>query len=543
MTTDDFSTLRLHTAEDARRFRGMGVWSTRTFNQLVSEHADVAGDKLAICDGDVRWDYRTLIDRARRIATVLRDHGVGEGDVVITQLPNSALLAAVHLATGYLGAIFAPVSMAWRATELRPLLATSRAKALIAGLDRTEHPQVNAAGLRALGEESVIVIHSGTGTRDSLERQLDAAEPIRPEDQVANPDPNAPMMTMCSSGSSGAPKISLVSSNNLFAQSMAVGREILLTAADVTAVIAPASTGSAGYVYLVAGALIRGATACLLPVWDKQAAVDLIGREGCTLAMAVPAQLAMMLEADISEESTSTLRAVVTAGAPLARAVAEQVERRMSTRIVSIYGATDGGLPCFTRIDDPAATRFTTVGRVTAGHTVRLVNDAGGPVPDGVVGEVTWSGPTKSYGYLNQPELDASAWSDGYFQSKDLGVFDRADNLAIVGRKTDMILRGGNNIYPAEIENALHDLPAVAQVAVVGVPDAVMGERSCAVVVPSRGERVTLTELREFLLDRGFARYKTPDYLVCADDLPRNAGGKLNRAAIRQIARNHLTNT
>jgi acyl-CoA synthetase (AMP-forming)/AMP-acid ligase II len=150
---------------------------------------------------------------------------------------------------------------------------------------------------------------------------------------------------------------------------------------------------------------------------------------------------------------------------------------------------------------------------------------------------VCWRGPNKSYGYLNEPDYDRQAWDDqGFFHSGDVGEFDDRGYLRIVGRTKDMILRGGTNIFPREVEELLHEHPEVAGVAIVGIPDARLGERACAAVVPAPGAHPRLDDLCSFLLDRHLATTKLPERLIVLDELPTNAGGKVDKALIRDIA-------
>jgi non-ribosomal peptide synthetase component E (peptide arylation enzyme) len=189
-----------------------------------------------------------------------------------------------------------------------------------------------------------------------------------------------------------------------------------------------------------------------------------------------------------------------------------------------------------TAITDPDEKRRSSVGRLLPGEQLLLVGPDGESVGPGETGEIRWRGATKSFGYLNQPDYDAAAFTaDGWFRSGDLGTLDAEGYLHIVGRCKDMILRGGMNIYPQEIEALLHLLPGVSAAAVVAVPDARLGERACAVVVP-KGDPPTLREVTAFLHEHGLATFKHPEYLVLVDDLPLNAGGKLDKARLTQHA-------
>jgi non-ribosomal peptide synthetase component E (peptide arylation enzyme) len=189
-----------------------------------------------------------------------------------------------------------------------------------------------------------------------------------------------------------------------------------------------------------------------------------------------------------------------------------------------------------TAITDPDEKRRNSVGRLLSGEEIALIGPDGEPVGPGGTGEIRWRGATKSYGYLNQPDYDAAAFTaDGWFRSGDLGTIDDDGYLHIVGRCKDMILRGGMNIYPQEIEALLHLAPGVSAVAVVGIPDARLGERACAMVVP-KGTPPTLAELIAVLDEHGLARFKHPEFLVLLDNLPINAGGKLDKGRLTDHA-------
>jgi non-ribosomal peptide synthetase component E (peptide arylation enzyme) len=190
-----------------------------------------------------------------------------------------------------------------------------------------------------------------------------------------------------------------------------------------------------------------------------------------------------------------------------------------------------------TSIGDPDEKRRNTVGRPLAGQQVRLLDDDGCEVGAGGIGEVCWRGANKSFGFLNDFEGTAKVWdAEGWMHSGDLGRIDEQGYLSIVGRKKDMIIRGGQNINPGVIEEILLNHPDVAEIAIVPVEDAVLGERIAACVVARSGVRPTLDSLKAFVLERGFAAWHQPELLLTLDELPRNAGGKVDKKALSQSA-------
>ena len=186
--------------------------------------------------------------------------------------------------------------------------------------------------------------------------------------------------------------------------------------------------------------------------------------------------------------------------------------------------------------DDPRPKRLTTVGRVIAHSELRLVDANMNDVPVGEPGEILWRGATKSFGYLNEPERTTAAfWGDGWYRSGDIGSMDGDGYLSVVGRVKDLIIRGGQNISPKEIEEFIVAQPEVADVSVIGVPDAVLGEQVCACVVLTAGISVTLPELTDRMREAGMATFKLPERLEIFDDLPKSAGGKVTKVELRAV--------
>lgn len=176
---------------------------------------------------------------------------------------------------------------------------------------------------------------------------------------------------------------------------------------------------------------------------------------------------------------------------------------------------------------DSARVRLRTIGKPAGGNEVRLIDDAGKEVPEGHSGEIQVRGPTLISGYYDDPASTRAVWTkDGWYKTGDLGNFDEQGNLVIVGRKKDIIIRGGQNIYPVEIENLLLTHPKVSNIAVVKMPDPVMGEKACAFVVPKEGRDFTIEEMASFLSEKGIAPYKTPERLEITDTLPLMADGQ-----------------
>jgi non-ribosomal peptide synthetase component E (peptide arylation enzyme) len=520
---------------DLRRTnREKRVWQDRTLIDVVTEHADRRPERLAVADQHERITYADLVARAHALAAWLVQQGLEPGDAVVLQTPNRIALPLTHLACDIADLIVVPLSDAWRRTELQHLLGASQAKVVVVpsanrGFDHlglVEELRDDLPDLRLVGS-----LDQGGGDFDFTEVSIgEASGGQRPR------DPDAPRFVMVSSGTTDVPTMSLFSDNNLWFFMRQYGDHVGMGADDLAVGIAPANTGATGYVFPVLAPILHGAGSVLLEHWSPAEALDLIAEERATLATGIPTQIIKMLqEEDVRDHDFDALRVFNNAGAPLPPDVAVELEEVFGCHVQSVYGATDGGVPSMTRHDDPVEKRYTTVGRILPHTDVRLVDPLLADVAPGEPGEIMWRSPTKSHGYFNAPDRDAVVWlDDGYYRSGDLGQLDDEGYLRIVGRAKDMIIRGGQNLSPREIEEAVARHPAVAEVAVIGIPDQVYGERACACVQLRPGESLTLEELGDFLAGLDLATFKRPERLEVFDELPTSAGAKINKVALRE---------
>jgi non-ribosomal peptide synthetase component E (peptide arylation enzyme) len=512
-----------------------GAWQPRPLYEVVDDHAARRPAAAAVADQHDRLTYAELVRRSHSVAAWLLDQGVQRGATVALQTPNSVALAIVHLACDRGDFVFLPLSHAWRQAEMGHLLTTSEAKVVIvpnsaAGFD---HLGMIAQLRPGLPDLDLVGVLNGDADGSDFDfatvSTADTAEVKQPR------DPNVGRFIMVTSGTTDLPRMSLWTDNNLWFFMAQFRRAVRMTENDIAVGLAPANTGATGYVFPVLGPLLGGASSVLLEHWDARAALELIESEHATMATAVPTQVVKMLQDEtVAGRDFSALRVFTNAGAAMPPHAAKQMEDVFGCTGHVCYGATDGGVPAMTRIIDPPEKRYSTVGRLTDFAEVRLVDALEKDVADGMAGEVLWRSPTKSFGYLNEPERTAAAFiGDGWYKSGDLGRFDSDGYLSIVGRAKDLIIRGGQNISPQELEHILSRHPAVAEVSVIGVPDPVYGERTCACVVPLDGREVTLEAIVDFLRSAQVATFKLPERLELFDDLPKSAGGKITKVELR----------
>lgn len=525
--------------DEEKRYRDGGLWGDLTLVERFRKHAAGSPDKLAIIDAKKQYTYGQLARIIDNLATNFLKMGVARGQVVACQVPNWAELPIVHLALNRIGALCMPIHDSWREMEVSHLLKQSGAVAAIVPLNYSgfDYPAMLASMRSELPNFGKIFSIGGTGPHSSAFEPLLADIPVDTKALDARrPHPNEPGALALSSGTTALPKVSVFSSNNFYALIRAFALAVQLVPEDVAAALAPAGTGSVGYAYPILTPILHGGTTVILEGWDPAAGVELIRKHRCTYGTGVPAQLTQMLPIleTLKPADFDGFRAFNNAGAPLPYDVGRQVEERMNCRVLGLYGATDGGTVASTKMGDPQEKRLRTVGQPFEGREVKLVDANGNQVGPGEPGEIYWRTPDKSYGYLNDPEATSAAFTpDRFYKSGDLGRFDEEGYLMIIGRVKDMILRGGRNISPRLIEEAMIEHPAILEVAVAPMPDRVLGERACAFAILRKGATLSFEEVIAFLKERKVSVWQLPERLEVMEDLPRSAGGK--------IAKNKLT--
>jgi non-ribosomal peptide synthetase component E (peptide arylation enzyme) len=307
-----------------------------------------------------------------------------------------------------------------------------------------------------------------------------------------------------------------------------------LTDKDITMAVAPHAGGAAGTLTYFA-APMAGAKTVMLEEFDPETALSVMAREKVTAIGVVPTHLVRMLEQDIESFDLGALRFIRSAGGYLPPKVANEAEDRFKAVITSDLGTQDVGSVSGCRVRDSVLLRRSTVGRPLPGNVVKILADDGNEVPEGKPGQLWFRGPHAPAGYYRDPELTSGVFdSNGWATTGDIVKLDH-ECLWIMGRKKDMIIRGGQNIYPAEIEGLLNNHPSVSSVAVVGMPDEEMGEKACAYVTPKGGMAFTFDDMKTFLLEKNIAKYKLPERLEVTFEMPTvGDSGKINKEVLKK---------
>lgn len=528
------------TPEAIREYLAQGIWEPTTLADYWDWQASRISDAIAVSDGSRSLSWRQAKAWIDATALGLVRLGLARDDVLVIQLPNGNQLPLLRVACEKAGVLSLPVPRTFRQNEMRHCLQYTEAAAVVIprtyrGFDyagmvdglRSElssllHVLISADSVPA-GAISLADLARGNredpSNRDVLEaRRYDAC-------QVSLISPTT--------GSTGVPKFAEYTAAARLVYGRAYVETLGLDERDVLAALSPASGGPNIPVYFAAPQV--GARAVFLEHFEPEAAFGLIQREAVSVACVVPTQLAMMVgHASRRRYDLSSVRYWVSVGAPLAPSLAEAAERELGGIVLNTYGAADWGGVVFTSPADSPEVRYFTVGSPRAGTDVRVVDEAGRRAGPGEVGELQGRGPSCSTGYYKDPDGTRRAWtSDGWFPLADLGRQDDRGNLMVVGRKSDLIIRGGQNIEPLEIESHLLAHPRVKQVAVVGVADSTMGERVCACVVLEGGTAPSPDELGDFLRQRGLAPFKFPELIEVMDHLPMVSDTKVDKRALR----------
>ncbi|MFF0558564.1 class I adenylate-forming enzyme family protein [Streptomyces sp. NPDC004266] len=500
--------------------------------------------RTAILDAKGALCYTALDRKVRSLAEGLRGLGVGPGDVVAVQLPNHRNAVIADLAVAALGAVALPFPVGRGAVEAECLLRRAEAVAVVAA---TEHRgQTHAAGLAALRPalpalRHVVSAGPGAAPEGTIPlRGLLRTDPAR--FVAARPDPDRAARILVSSGSEAEPKMIAYSHNAL-----AGGRGNFLASLipDDTPprclflVPLGSAFGSNGTAVTLAR---HGGSLVLIDHFTPEAALAAMREHTPTHVLGVPTMIRMMLEhLERTGGHVPAPTALVLGGAPLDEATASAAADAFGCSVVNLYGSADG-VNCHTGLDHkvpPTDRSGTVVGRPDPRVAEIRVADPEShePLPDGHIGEIVSRGPMTPLRYVASPDLDARYRTpEGWVRTGDLGYLDEDGVLHVVGRLKDVVIRGGANISPAEVERELTGHPAVRDVVCVGVPDPLMGERLVACVVPRGVERPTPDGLGTYLTARGVDRHKHPEHVLVLDALPLTAAGKPDRAALRRRA-------
>ena len=474
-------------------------------------------DRLAVRLDDTVISYAELDALTARVAGRLRDRGVEAGDRIAIMLPNVPAFVVLYYGVLRAGATVVPMNPLLKSREVRHHLSDSGAKVVFAWHTAASEA---AAGASELDAETVTI------TADALDEiaswPLDAEFAMREDDDTA--------VILYTSGTTGTPKGAQLTHANLRANAAISASSLFgVTQDDVIMGCLPLFHAF-GQTCALNVAVLAGAGLTLISRFDPVAVLSAIERDGVSVFMGVPTMYVAMLQAGRGVAETSTLRLCVSGGAALPVEILTGFGDEFGARILEGYGLSETSpVASFNRVDNA---KPGSIGYPIDGVDMRVVDKEGAEVPRGESGEIVIRGHNVMRGYWNKPDATAGVFTDGWFHTGDVGRRDEDGFFYVVDRKKDMIIRGGFNVYPREIEEVLYEHPAVLEAAVIGVPHPTHGEEVAAAVVLKPGTIAGTDELREYVKAR-VAPYKYPRHVWLLESLPKGPTGKVLKREIR----------
>lgn len=537
-------------AAHAAQMRKEGWWQDLTADDLLARAIAQNPDKTAITAYrmDAGYDapvssmtYAELGEAVSKAAGAFAALGIGKGDVVGIMLPNWSEFVVSAYALTRLGAVPNPLMHIFRERELRFMCNFAETKAMIVPQSFRGHDfEAMMEGLRGdLPKLEHVIVVGGTGPNsyDTLITQSTAA-PIAAGD-VERTDPGAMSVLMYTSGTTGEPKGVMHCQNTLIACCKALGDRFGLTTEDVHIGSTPFGHMT-GYAAVMFQSLYYGSTMVMMDVWSPDDGVPIMVREGIThMAAATPFLADICAKVEAGQEAPK-LRTFLCGGAQIPPVVVERARDLLGINVSSLWGMTEALAGTLTEPEKAAEKSATTDGRAVDGVELLIADEDYNPMPAGETGRLFFRGSQQFLGYYKKPGLGGRS-AEGWFDTGDMAYMDEDGYIRIDGRSKDIIIRGGENVPVVEIEGILYRHPRVADVAVVGYPDARMGERGCAFVVLSDDGTFTMDDLTEWMEDSGAAKQYWPEAVEVIDVMPRTASGKIQKFVLKETAAKHAS--
>ncbi|WP_295702309.1 long-chain fatty acid--CoA ligase [Lapillicoccus sp.] len=500
---------------------------------LVREAAKQHSDKAALLFDGGSLTFAQVDALSDQMAAGLRAEGFGPGDKIGLQLPNLPQFVIAYFAILKAGCVVVPMNVLLTTPEVAFQLGDSQAKALITWAGTAEHAAraVSAAGVKHL----YVVNTPGTptaGVGEPMETLYAAADPNVPA-PMEQCDPGDTAVVIYTSGTTGTPKGAELTHFQLLMNAETPGRLFGVRSDDIVLVVLPLFHvfGLCSHLNLC---MRFGATMSLQPRFEPEKILEVMRRDRVTVFEGVPTMfIALLHQADIGKDDITTLRVGVCGGASLPAKVLDAFEAKFGITILEGYGLTETAATTTFNVSS-ADRRIYSVGKPIWGVDVQIWGEGERVLPPGKdqVGEVVIRGVNVMKGYFNNPEATAAAFTRGWMRTGDLGYFDDDGYLFIVDRKKDLIIRGGYNVYPSEVEESLYAHPGVQEAAVIGIPDDRLGEEVKAFIIPREGITLTAEEIVDFLKER-VAAYKYPRVIEFRSELAHGPTGKILKGELR----------
>ncbi|MGE6612703.1 AMP-binding protein [Peribacillus sp. NPDC076916] len=525
-----------------------GVWPNRTILDYLNDAIVKHPDKMAIIDKKSSFTYKQLGKLVDRIALGLLHIGLGKGDVVSFQLPNWNEFIILHYAVTRIGAISNPLIPIYRDREIGYMVGMAESKMIVVPeyfrgfyypdmIERLSHQWPSMKHIYVMGDSAP----NGMKLFSSLfeepwEDRMDSA--ILDEITL---DPNDVTEIIFTSGTTGSPKGVMHTHNTLCISTNYWIDRLHLTSDDVL-FMASTFAHQTGFGYGVRLPTHIGGTGVYQDIWNPREFIEWVEREKITFTAGATPYLQDTVQMEgIERYDLNSLRVFVALGAPIPRHLVKEAMEKVPFKILSGWGQTEDGLVTLTRLEDPEEKLTNTDGIPFPGMELKVVDFEGKVCAPNIEGSLLVRGPALFVGYFKRIDDTLAEYSDGWFITGDRAFIDEEGYIRISGRNKDIIIRGGENIPVAYVENVLYEHPDISSAQVIAVPDSRLQEKACACISMKTGKSpITMESMQEFLSQKGLAKQYWPEFLEIMDDFPRTASGKIQKFRLREMINEKL---
>lgn len=518
-----------------------GYWSDRTladcFHESVRKYPD---REYVVDDRGCRYTYRQMDEAASKVAAFLRSQQIGPGDVVSYQIPIWSEFAVITIACFKVGAAAHPIAMSYEEKELVRCLNLTQAKAYFAPtcFHKTDYEEMIQTALPHINSLRAVVLLDQTREMKSScyswKNILKDYQPLRMEECARQTGQDIAAILGTSGTTCGSKGVILTHDNIRYSEET-FNRELGISMDDIMFMPAPLNHAT-GFHHGIIAPMLTGAKVVLQQKYCCREAIDLMNREACTYSMgATPFIYDILRDLETNGGAIPSLKFYLCGGAPVPGYMVQKAWD-YGILLCEVYGSTESVPHVFVRPCDALRLNGTTSGKPLEGVEIRVVDENGADVPFGTAGEELSRGPNVFVGYLkNRPITDEVLDDDGWFHSGDLCVMDEDGNIRIIGRKKDMIVRGGENLNSNEINDNLEGCPGILDHTVIGMPDERLGERICAFVVVAEGyENLSLTDVIDYLKEHRISKRFWPERLETIKRIPHTGSGKVKKYLLRE---------
>ena len=501
-----------------------------TVPELLTSASLQVPNREALFDLSRRLTYRELDEESDRLASSLAAIGIQKGDRIGVCLPNWHETVIIYFAVAKIGAVLVPFNPKYRIHEAQHIISDTSPKILFVCDELDQSVGIESISYMV---EQIITVRFKKDGIVSFDQLMEhhASLPT-----VAIDSTHDLFCILYTSGSTGLPKGAMITHQTIVLSGVSIAKELTMQSSDVHLIVAPIF-----HIFAMGGPGLMGAIASqgkmvLQPKYSPKEALELIEKEKVTVHSAVPTMYNLELNhPDLDSFDLSSLKMGITGGSPCPEDTLKDIKRKMEMKICVSYGLSEVGSITLTKKEDDDQRILETIGIAIPGTAIQIVNDERKPVPIGEVGEIACKGFGIFKGYYQAPEKTEEVYdADGWFYTGDLAKMDAFGYITFIGRKKELIIRGGFNIYPREIEEILYSHPKVAEVAVIGVPDAVMGEVVYAVIKIKANELLTKEEIQDYLKNY-IANYKVPSEVLFVEELPLTSSGKIQKLVLKDL--------